>query len=407
MKTHLRKFITLILTVSLIFGSAVSLTSCSYAAGFLGDVLDNIGNGANQDTENGEDENLTAQRNALLSSVEVVATIEIETGDSYYPGISNTEPRTMAGSGVIYKLDKTTGDAYIITNYHVVYHNKGVGEKISNDIKVYLYGLVADSYAIEAEYVGGSFNYDIAVLKVTDSELLRDTPVTAATLGDSELLRMLDPVIAIGNAEGEGFSATRGGVSVPSEYLTMKGPDKLTDITIRVIRVDAPINEGNSGGGLFNAEGSLVGIVNAKKIGEKIDNIAYAIPINLAVAVAENIVYHSTSESSGLCKYLLGVTITEGDLSIDVDNSGEVVRTARVTVSDVTATSPVRSSVKAGDCILEISINGQATAVTALHHVTETMLDARPGDTVTLLIERGNSTHTATVTVTAEMGVIQ
>ena len=406
MKTLLRKIIILILTLSLVLGSTVSLSSCSYAVGFIGDVFNRL-DGPSQESgnNNGDEEDLTLQRSAFLSSVAIIANFEISTS-SYYPGTTTTEPRSMAGSGVIYKLDKTTGDAYIITNYHVVYHKDSVNTVYSQDIKVYLYGLESESYAIPAEYVGGSFAYDIAVLKVTGSELLREAPVREAEISDSELLRVLDPVIAIGNAEGEGFSATKGSVSVDSEYLTMKGPDKVTDITVRVIRIDTAINEGNSGGGLFDREGRLVGIVNAKKIGEKIDNIAYAIPINLAVAVADNIIYHSTDSTKSLCKYLLGVTITEVELGLGVGEDGEIIRTARVAVTDVTTASLVFGKVKAGDTILKITVDEKETDVTAMHHVTESMLAARPGSTVTLVIERDGNTHTATITVTKAMGAV-
>ena len=395
MKTYIGKIITLILTLTLVFGSTLSLSSCSYTLGILGDALDNVGGDGEGDGGDGG-ENLTAQRAGFLSSVAIIANF----------GSSSSTPRTQAGSGVIYKLDKATGDAYIITNYHVVYYDNGIGT-ISNDIEVYLYGLVAEPYAIEATYLGGSMNYDLAVLKVSDSYLLKEEPVTAATVSDSELLRALDPVIAIGNAEGEGFSATKGSVSVPSEYLTMTGPNGYTDITVRVIRVDTAINEGNSGGGLFNAEGKLVGIVNAKKIGEKVDNIAYAIPINLAVAVAENIIFHDTASPRGFCRYLLGITISEAELSLDVDENGEIVRTARVAITEVQNNSPIYHFVKEGDTIHKITVAGKETAVTAVHHVTESMLWARPDDVVTLVIERDGKFHIATLTVSSGIGVTE
>lgn len=393
MKTYLGKIITLILTLALVFGSTLSLSSCSYTLGILGDALDNVG-GDREGEGDDSGENLTAQRAGFLSSVAVIANF----GRS-----SSSNTHTQAGSGVIYKLDKATGDAYIITNYHVVYYNSYT----SNDIDIYLYGLVAEPYAIEATYLGGSMNYDIAVLKVTDSYLLKETPVTAAEISDSELLRVLDPVIAIGNAEGEGFSATKGSVSVASEYLTMQAPNGRTDITVRVIRVDTAINEGNSGGGLFNAEGKLVGIVNAKKIGEKVDNIAYAIPINLAVAVAENIIFHDTASPRGFCRYLLGITISEAELTLDVDENGEIVRTARIAITEVQNNSPIYDFVKEGDTIHKITVAGKETAVTAVHHVTESMLWARPDDVVTLVIERDGKFHTATLTVSSGIGVTE
>ena len=393
MKTYIRKFIILALVLVLALGSAVSLSSCSFSNEPPSDDGGEAG---------GED--LTAQRRAILSTVTIRA--QFDTASSTYPyGGQSTE--TKAGSGVIYKLDKSTGDAYIITNYHVVYYKDAATEqKISQSIKIYLYGLESESYAIEADYVCGSLDYDLAVLKVTDSFVLKETPARAAELGDSEPLRVLDTVITMGNAEGEGFSVTKGIVSVVSENLTMESANGYKYITVRVIRVDAAINGGSSGGGLYDKDGKLVGIVNAKKKGSAVDNIGYAIPINLAVAVVENMLYHKSSEASGVCSYPLGITMSEAERTLELDQNGEIVTKARVAVTAKQEATPFYDFVEVGDSILEITVDGKTVPVTALYHVTETMLWARPGSTVTLVVERGGNTHTATATITAGMGVI-
>ena len=397
MKTYLRKIITLILVLSLLLGSILSLSSCSYTASFIGDIFDNLGkDGETRDS-------LTAQRGALLSSVSITADFTVEINDPFsYTATTGT--RTMAGSGVIYKLDKSTGDAYIITNYHVIYHDDAVTDKISESIKVYLYGYESENYAISAKYVGGAFDYDLAVLKVTGSDLLKISPARAAETSDSELVRVLDPVIAIGNAEREGISATKGSVSVISEDLKMKGPDKRTDITVRVMRVDTAINEGNSGGGLFDSQGRLIGIVNAKKIGEKVDNIAYAIPSNLALALADNIIYHSDEEFRGAYKYTPGINVSEAEMSLELDKDGEIVRVTRVVVTSVDQDSSLRGKILEQDTLLEIRVDGKVQRITALYHVLEIMLTARPGSTVTLVVERNGVTHTVSLTVTSDMG---
>ncbi len=400
METYLKKFVTLILTLSLLLGSTLSLSSCSYTLGFFDSVLDKLNDGATDGGDNTDNngDNLTAQRSTLLSSVAVLASFETN--------IDKT--RTMAGSGVIYKLDKDTGDAYIITNYHVVYYREAKAyKKISQDIEIYLYGLEAEPYAIKAEYVRGSFYYDIAVLKVTGSQLLKEAPVRAAELGDSDDLRVLESVIAVGNAEGEGISATKGSISVASEELTMDGADGYTDITVRVMRIDTPVNEGNSGGGLFDSQGKLVGIVNAKKIGEKVDNIAYAIPINLAVAIVENLIYHENADHKGLCTYTLRVTLSEAERSIEVDENGEIVSKARVVITGIQRNSPLYASVQVGDSITEITVDGKSMPVTALYHINEMMFWARPEGTVTLVIERGGATHTVSATITSGMGTTE
>ena len=109
---------------------------------------------------------------------------------------------------------------------------------------------------------------------------------------DSEMINVGESAIAIGNPEGNGFSTSLGIVSVDSEYIEMTGADGVTNVEFRVMRIDTAVNGGNSGGGLFNSKGELIGIVNAKIQSTTVENIAYAIPSNLAAAVADNIIYH-------------------------------------------------------------------------------------------------------------------
>ena len=91
--------------------------------------------------------------------------------------VSEFGTTAAAGSGVFYMVDKVNGDAYIITNHHVVYaENYGLASKIS----IYLYGMEFAGYAMAATFVGGSVNYDIAVLKITDNDVIRNSYATAA-----------------------------------------------------------------------------------------------------------------------------------------------------------------------------------------------------------------------------------
>ncbi|MDE5896432.1 MAG: S1C family serine protease, partial [Clostridia bacterium] len=180
------------------------------------------------------------------------------------------ETETASGSGVIVSLDKTRGDAYIVTNYHVVYcvSSRHGTLGIGKNIKVYLYG--GTTRPISATFYGGAMEYDIAVLKISGSEYLKETaqnPVyaSACTVGDSDSLTVGQRVYAIGNPDGEGFSVTGGIVSVEAEYINVARADSSSKtISLLEIRTDAAVNHGNSGGGLFDASGRLVGIVNAR-----------------------------------------------------------------------------------------------------------------------------------------------
>ena len=144
-----------------------------------------------------------------------------------------------------------------MTNYHVVYDAQ---RGVSQDIDVYLYGSETADGAISAKYVGGALSYDIAVIRIVANPKLMESIAVEATLADSDEVQVLDSVIAIGNALGKGISATVGSINVTSEYLTMMGADEKTEVTFRVMRTDAAVNSGNSGGGLFNSKGELVGI---------------------------------------------------------------------------------------------------------------------------------------------------
>lgn len=192
------------------------------------------------------------------------------------------------GSGVIYSLDKGTGNAYVITNYHVIYSKDQSGKYgIASKISLYLYGGYVSTRTISATFCGGDMDKDVAVLRVTGSNVLRDSSARAAQIGNSEILQRGERIYALGNANGEGFSVTGGVVSVPLETITDNLRADNETITLPEIRIDAKINHGNSGGGLFNAKGELVGIVNARNESEV--SVGYAIPTAAVMPVVARI----------------------------------------------------------------------------------------------------------------------
>ena len=336
---------------------------------------------------------VSGQTKAFLSVVSIVATFEASYGRT----------QNSVGSGVIYKLNKESGDAYVITNYHVVYNRNATTEGgISTDIGLYLYGMELSSYKIKATYVGGSLNQDLAVLKVEGSEVLKNSSARAADIGDSDKVRVLDSVLVIGNPEGYGISVTKGIVSVESESLEMVGADAMTSLDLRVIRVDAAINEGNSGGGLFDENGNLIGIVNAKRTGSDVDNIGYAIPISYARNFAESILYYCDGdEVTSPSKALMGITITAKVLGLKVDETtGTIYRVEKVVIDSFAETSLAKEQLQVGDEILSLTIDGVKKEVTRIHHIIDHMLTARLGSELTLEIIREGAPLTVTLIVT-------
>ncbi len=331
-----------------------------------------------------------ATSKGLRSSVSIFCTFGTENSPYY-----------SAGSGVIFKLDKRNGKAFIITNYHVVYDKNG---GISKEISVYLYGGEYSEAEINATYVGGSLNYDIAILYVEDSEIIKNSCAAAVDVADSDNIFVGQTAIAIGNAEGYGLSASSGVISVDSEYIDMIAPDDITQVSFRVMRIDTAVNHGNSGGGLFNAQGELIGIVNAKIIDENVENIGYAIPSTLVVAVANNIIDNCfEKDCSTLQRCLLGITIRTENSSAVYDESTRLVRIVEsIGVVEVSKGSIAYGIVEADDILVSATLNGITKEITRQFHVIDLMINARPGDTMYLTVKRGEETITVSIEITED-----
>ena len=352
-------------------------------------------------TINGAEEEKVSVAKALLSSVSVKCVFKtVYYGSTYQPGVSGRD-KTAAGSGVIYKLDKNSGDAYIITNYHVVYHNQSNTENgISDDIKVYLYGQEGDAYAIPATYVGGSMNYDLAVLKVEGSRILAESNAMAVSFADSDDVVVLDKAVAIGNSEGLGISATLGYVNVESEYITMEGADGATAIKIRVMRMDTAVNSGNSGGGLFNHRGELIGVVNAKL--NNSESMGYAIPSNFVKSVADNILYYCDgTELESVYRCYLGITVEPSKLYTVYDaERGVVLKREEITITNIESNGLAKHMLEVGDVINSITIDGVKYDVYRMYIVTDSMLSARVGSKVVVNVTRGGEAIDVEIEIT-------
>ena len=169
---------------------------------------------------------------------------------------------TGAGSGVI-----ISSDGYIVTNDHVI--------SGAQAIKVRLTG----EQEFEATLIGTDSRTDLAVLKI-DAEGLQP-----AIFGHSSDLLVGQTSIAIGNPLGElGGTVTAGIISALDREITIDGE------TMSLLQTDAAVNPGNSGGGLFNLYGELIGVVNAKSSGSEIEGLGFAIPIDTAKIVIEQLI---------------------------------------------------------------------------------------------------------------------
>ncbi len=334
----------------------------------------------------------SAVNKALMSTVDIYAYNDNPTG-------------IVCGAGVIYKMEDEF--SYILTNYHITYTSER-DNNVSDHFYLYQYGqdakfaqsgnnVVAYGNCVSAEFVGGSGNYDLAVLKCKTADLKRNNP-SACEVTIAESYSVSEDAIAIGNPDGAGMSVSKGVVSVDSESLTLINADQ-REYTYRVMRIDTGVNGGNSGGGLFNNKGELIGIVNAKKLetnsGNVADNIAYALPIDNAKRVADNIMYHSTSTFHGVRKLVFGIEIEEQNTKCNYDGTNISV-SADCVVRKVNSSSLAEQmGLRVGDTIKTVTIKSANTEKTyeinRVFNLTDLTLEVRQGDTVKMSVVRAGS----------------
>ena len=322
---------------------------------------------------------------------------------------SNPSPALIMGSGVIYEVGDTY--SYIITNYHVVQHDDSLNSnKISDEIHIYQYGMndqitkenisstkvdyIHSDNAVKCEYVGGTNKYDIAILKCLTSSLKANNPNVKA-VETSLNYSLAEDVIAVGNPLGYGISATQGIVSVESESISLYH-DNYSYSNYRVMRIDAAVNGGNSGGGLFNSNGELIGIVNAKTASSDVDNMAYAIPAVIATRIADNVIFRhkSSGKISNPTQCLFGITYTTENFSTEYNSTtGEIETFNQGVVKEVSANSLAsKLNFKAGDIFKSVSIKRGSTStrytINQAHEFADLTLLLREGDALSITVIR-------------------
>jgi serine protease Do len=219
-----------------------------------------------------------------MPSLVTISTMSVEEMQSFFGGSQKYQVQG-AGSGVIIGQNDT--ELLIATNNHVV--------SGATSLSV---GFI-DETVVEAAIKGTDADNDLAVVAVQTSDIPEDTQkqLKVATIGSSDELALGDQIVAIGNALGYGQSVTAGYVSAKNRTLELSdGTNTFTSTDL--IQIDAAINSGNSGGALFNMKGELVGINEAKSSstssGATVDNMGYAIPIDKAEPILEQLMTEET-----------------------------------------------------------------------------------------------------------------
>ena len=203
--------------------------------------------------------------------VEVISQVKDAVVSISIGALSGVRDDIGSGSGFIFYHDDEL--VFIATNNHVV---EGAGRIVVS---------LDDNENVPAFLLSANRELDLAVIVVMKDELVsKGVPFTTLSFGDSDLMRIGDTVVAIGNAMGEGQTVTLGIVSALDLDIVINEP-RAQRLELNVLQTDAAVNRGNSGGPLINAGGEVIGIVTAKQIGSGIEGMGYALPSNNVVDV--------------------------------------------------------------------------------------------------------------------------
>ena len=366
--------------------SAVALVlaaAMGFAGGFVGAkfggsgkvVIQQVAPSSTADSASGSDSSITAASSSgssltteqvadLVSPSVVVITTE-QVVYSQWSWYGQNQVESGAGSGVI-----ISSDGYILTCAHVVDGASTITVTIGD--KDYT-----------ATLVGEDTTSDIAVIKIDADGL------TPATVGNSDSLKVGQSVMAVGNPLGElGGTVTGGMISALNRSVTIQGSSSVN--TMSLIQMDASVSPGNSGGGLFNMNGELVGIVNAKSSSSDAEGLGFAIPINDAIKVAQELLengYVTGRPYLGIT--YLAVTDAQTASQLGVNAYG-------VYVVEVVKGGPAeKAGLQAGDRI--VSVDG--TEIVSKDDLGTLMQKHAAGDTLSITIAREGQMQTVNVTL--------
>lgn len=281
----------------------------------------------------------------------------------------NPQTSTASGSGII-----ISKDGYILTNNHIVNtSSNSTYYQVSDASKVTVY-LYNDTTPYEAKIVGKDAQTDLAVVKIDKTDL------PAATLGNSDNVKVGEFAMAVGNPLGMQSSITCGVISALNREITDE------DGTLyKLIQTDAAINSGNSGGALFNSKGEVIGINTMKLSGTGIEGIGFAIPISSTTSIYEQLI-----QDGKVKRPFIGITGI--DLDEETAKANKLVQGIYVrAVEDFSAAQ--KADIRNGDVIIE----ADGKKVMTMDELNEIKNTHNVGDTMSLKINRDGKEITVDV----------
>ena len=315
-------------------------------------------------TTSGKEDLSTVASNVMPSIVSI--TSKYETSSGYLFGQQQNESEG-AGSGII--VGKKDGYLLVVTNNHVIADAQSLSVGFT------------DGTSASGTIKGSDNDADLAVVavKVKDIKAATLKKIKIITLGNSDDLKVGEQAIAIGNALGYGQSVTGGYINALNREV------QLTDKTMTLLQTDAAINPGNSGGALLNSKGELIGINTVKYSSEDVEGMGYAIPINTAKPIIDQLIKQKTVDKSEQAYLGISGQTISSDMAAQMDMpQGALVR-------QVVRNSPAqKAGISAGDVI--ISFGGGT--VSTMEGLKSKIESKKAGDTVKVVVKRQNQMGT-------------
>ena len=284
------------------------------------------------------------------------------------------------GSGFIYKVNEN--ESYVITNHHVV--DGGSSFVIS----------YTDGDELDAKLIGSDEYSDIAVLKTTTKE-----GYNAVEIGSSDNMRVGDTTFTVGAPLGDvySWSVTRGILSGKERLVEISlSNSQQSDYIMNVLQTDSPVNSGNSGGPISNSNGEVIGVVNAKISSTGVEGIGFAIPIEVALEKAEQIINGNKSEYPYLGISMLNVEDAKNYINYRkyvIDDS----ITSGVIVIDIEKGSTAENSgIESGDIITKINGN----AIKNVAYLRYELYKYQIGETIKVTLLRDNKAKEISIKLT-------
>ncbi|WP_213818701.1 S1C family serine protease [Garciella nitratireducens] len=324
-------------------------------------------NSSNKNTTPISQSNLTTQEIVKKVGPSVVSiTSKVMTQDWF----RNPSIQEGMGSGVIFQIDDK--GVFILTNNHVIANSDELTVTFENNLQV------------KGEVVGVDEDSDLAVIKINKKNIPNalEGKIQVAEFGDSDKLTVGEKAIAIGNPLGYDDTVTVGVISALDREL------QIADQNIKLIQTDAAINPGNSGGALVNNQGQVIGINTAKIADTEVEGIGFAIPINSAKPIIQELL-----KQGYVSRPYLGVMIKD----IDEETSQIYKLPVGVLVVEVVENSAAdKAGLQPGDVIIEID----GEKILSAEQLTQKISNKKVGDKIHLIaVRNGDENKEFTITL--------